>query len=48
VLSGPRSGGRRIDLHRLPFRALVPRVQQLIATLLIPSDAIATKRPMPT
>jgi putative transposase len=48
VLSEPHRGGRRIDLNQLPFRAMLAWIQQLIETLLIPWDAIAAKRPMPT
>jgi Transposase DDE domain len=48
VLSEPRRGGRRIDLNQLPFRALLAWIQQLIESLLIPWDAIAAQRPMPT
>jgi Transposase DDE domain len=48
VLSHPRRGGRRLDLHQLPFRVMLSWLQQLVEALLLPWDAIETQRPMPT
>jgi hypothetical protein len=48
VLSHPRRGGRRIDLNRLPFRAMLCWLQNLAEAMLLPWDAIYAQRPMPT
>jgi len=48
VLAGRRRGRRRVDLSRLPFRAMLLWLQRLIEEQLGHVDALAAQRPMQT
>jgi hypothetical protein len=48
VLSQPRRGGRRIDLHQLAFRKMLVGLQHLAEALFGVCDDIQAKRPIPT
>lgn len=48
VLSYPRRGGRRIDLDRLSFRAMLSWLRQVAETILGVQDRISTQHPVPT
>ena len=48
VLAARRRGRRRVDLSRLPFRAMLLWLQQCIAEDLGHTDFLATQRPMQT
>ena len=48
VLSHPRRGGRRIDLHQLPFRAMLSWLRHLAEVVLGIRDSIHAERPLLT
>jgi Transposase DDE domain len=48
ALAGPRRGGRRVDLDRLPFRVMLSWLQQLVEAQLLPWDSLLAPRPMPS
>jgi putative transposase len=48
VLSHPRRGGRRIDLHQLPFRAMLSWLRQLAETMLGVRDRVQSEHPLIT
>jgi putative transposase len=47
VLAHPRRGGRRLDLHQLPFRAMLSWLRHLVEMVLGFRDARQAQRPWP-